>query len=109
MYCDYLVADINGPESLSCELSNDANTELSINLQSIIFGIYDFQYQSNQVNWDDILTIGGQKYYQVKNFQGVNYASNNQYIDSTFCFYNLQYGMLKFIINDTLIYQRIIH
>ena len=105
MYNDYLVADITGPESLTCELDNGAITQLIINLQNIEFEVADIQYKATQANWNDSLTIGGQKYYNVKNFTGVSPNA----IDSTYCFYNLQYGMLKFIINDTLIYQRKLH
>ncbi len=109
MIGDYLVADITGPESLTCELDYLAYTDLLITLQGENFGVGDIQYQAHQVNWNDSLVIGGQKFYSVKNFQGIEIGTNNYYVDSTYCFYNLQYGMLKFIINDTLIYQRTLH
>jgi len=105
MTSDYLAADITGPESMTCELSN--GSRLLIILRKKYFGIIDFAFQAQQFNWDDSIAIGGQTYYDIKNFRGDDNGIN--YIDSTYCFYNLQYGMLKFIINDTLLYQRSLH
>jgi len=104
MINDYLIADIKGPESLTCKLTNGSYTDLVINLKYREFNGADFQYQSHQFDWDDSLVIGGTKYYDIKLCKGVD--SYSKYIDSTYMFYNLKYGMLKFIVNDTLIYMR---
>jgi len=108
MTSDYLVADMAGPQKMTCELDNLSYTTLHITFRGKDLGVGDIQYKSHITNWNDSLTIGGEKYYNVKNFQGVN-SGSNYYIDSTYCFYNLQYGIVKFIINDTLIYERNLH
>ena len=109
MYSDFLVAQITGPEPLTCQLDNLSITDLLITLNNKQFEIGADQYSDHLDSWHDSLTIGGQQYYSVKNFGGIDIGSNYYYVDSTYCFYNLQYGMLKFIINDTLIYQRWLH
>jgi len=108
MTSDYLVADITGPESMTCELSNGGLTTLIIDWRGKELKVADIQYQAHQVAWNDSITIGDQTFYDVKDFEGGT-PGTGQYIDSTYIFYNLQYGILKYIVNDTLIYVRNIH
>jgi hypothetical protein len=49
--------------------------------------------------------IGDTLCYNVKLFTGA-VTPGSGYIDSTYCFYNKEYGILKFIINDTTAYIR---
>lgn len=63
----------------------------------------------NNLGWADSLNIGGHKYFKINICRGIENENGNAYTDSTNIFYNLQYGMLKFIVNDTLIYIRNLH
>jgi len=106
---DYLVADITGPEKLTCLLTNDSYTQLNISLRGMSYNAADFQYAAHQLGYyDDSITIGNTKYNAVSLCKGAPDGTYN-YIDSTYMFINFQQGILKFIINDTLIYQRVLH
>jgi hypothetical protein len=108
MISDELAADIIGPEKFVCRLSNRIITELIIQFNQKQFSQGADQFNSHQFDWDDSLTIEGGKYYNIKRCKGISQGSHD-YIDSTYMYYNLKYGMLKFIINDTLVYQRNLH
>jgi hypothetical protein len=101
---DYLIAKITGPELLEMELTSKSITTLAIRFKDKNFEVGDFQYNSHQSDWDDSLRIEGKKYYDISRWKGVSFLGS--YLDSTYCYHNLDYGILKFIINDTLIYQR---
>jgi hypothetical protein len=67
------------------------------------FQIADNQYNNSGSWFYQNLEIGGKKYSTVNSFPGFPENSlGSNYIDSTVAFYNSDYGMLKFIVNDTL-------
>lgn len=101
-----LFADITGPESFTCQLSSDG--VFGIGLRGKTFNKSSDQYLNHQSEWDDSLFIGGKEYYSVTRCKGLN-PGQPSYTDSSYMFYNQEYGILKFIINDTLIYQRYLH
>jgi hypothetical protein len=107
MITDYLTAETLGPEPLKFKLDNYSITELIIELQNRKFTIAADQFLSRKFDWQDSININGFTFYDIKRFPGVDPFSND-YKDSTYSFYNLKYGPIKFIINDTMIYHRII-
>jgi hypothetical protein len=107
MINDHLKAEIDGPELLSISIDNSSITEFIVQLNNKTFKGGADQFLSHQFDWNDSLTILGQKYYDIKRCKGVD--PDNYYVDSTYYYYNLQNGLLKFVINDTLIYQRNLH
>jgi len=109
MYSDYLTADIYGPgkDNITCALTNSIITSLIIGFKYKTFTMDADIYLSHQYGWYDSLIIGSQKYRNINIWKGLDNAG--YYTDSTYVLYNQQYGPLKFIVNDTLIYQRTLH
>jgi len=100
------VVNLKGPTKLEVELEAGQITKLGILFQGKIFEVGNDQYVYHLDSWHDSIMIGGQEYYSVKDFFGVNDDFSKYYVDSTYCSYNLQYGILKLEVNDTLIYLR---
>jgi len=102
--------NFTGPEKLRIQLDAEPLTDFDIFIRDRDFGIGTDQFNYHKVGWYDNIKIGGNNYQQVKYFIGLQVGGDiSTYIDSTYCFYNLQYGILKMVINDTLIYERKLH
>ena len=106
MTVHYMVANIIGPETLSCQLTDQNDFE--VGLRGTAFNKGAAAYQSHQNEWLDSMNIGEKEYYSITYTRGV-IPGTGYYTDSTYMFYNQQYGFLKFIVNDTLIYFRSLH
>jgi hypothetical protein len=107
MINDYLTAEITGSEPFKIKIDNNSITWLIIELQNKKFAEGVNQYLTKKYDWQDSIKINGFTFYDIKRCKGLDPFSND-YRDSTYSFYNLKYGPIKFIINDTLIYHRII-
>lgn len=73
------------------------------------FRIDSWQYNLHSDALLEHLEIGGKDYSDVNVFYGFDQGSwgdAGAYKDSTMCFYNDDYGILKFILNDGLVYER---
>jgi hypothetical protein len=100
----------SGGQSLKCQLVPDG---LFDDLQ-ILFAKKDFRmdnlvYNNPNSFFHEKLVIGGKEYSNVNYCAGYDvgsYPEAGAYKDSTIAFYNDDYGLLRFIINDVLVYER---
>jgi hypothetical protein len=71
------------------------------------FRISNDAYNAHNEWWRDQYFVTGTTFRNVKLIAGgPNSENGSGYIDSTYCFYNNTYGIIRFIINDTTVYNR---
>lgn len=110
VYTNPVQVKFQGPDSLLCLLTPEG----SFDILKIFFRDKEFQFDSWTYNapgnsFYNELQIGQKLYSSVNSEIGFDigtYGEAGGYVDSTTVFHNYDYGMLKFIINDTLVYER---
>jgi hypothetical protein len=110
--CDYkvishrLVQQFSGSQPIKCQLIPDGPFD---DLQFIFlkkdFRMPNIRYNNPNSFFYEKLSIGSKQYLNVNYCAGYD-SYPTGYKDSTMCFYNDDYGILKFIVNDALVYER---
>lgn len=106
IHLDRVFINFSGPSELKCGLRPRRDDDIL----DIFFRGEEFRTEniySGENAWaHKEMTIGGKVYKDVNLFTGRRDWFYNQYVDSTVVFYNYDYGILRFILNDTLVYER---
>jgi hypothetical protein len=105
-----LVQYFAGAQPISCKLIPDGTfDDLRFYFSNKDFRIDSWQYNYPSDKFFGQLNIGGKDYSNVNAFYGFDegaWGDAGAYKDSTMCFYNNDFGVLKFIVNDALVYER---
>jgi hypothetical protein len=101
------ILNFNGPDPMWSKIVPAGYFDLlHIQFKKKYFHVYNFAYNKPGKWKKSQYYIGNSLCKDVNLFTGTEDIGGSGYTDSTYCFYNLQNGILKFIINDTTVYIR---